>query len=282
MKSPPDGPAPPIRTVIVDDEPEARDGLARLLEAREPYDVVAVCAGGAEAVEVLRDNEVELLLLDVQMPEMGGFDVLAALDPAERPVVIFVTAYDRYAVEAFDVHALDYVVKPFTEERLDEALSRARERVALLRVGQLGRRLARLLDESVSESKLESRGPGRGGEEVDPSARVSRVIVRNHRGVHFVPVEEIDRIEAADYYARIHAGERSFLLRQSLTDLESRLPEELFLRTHRSAIVNLRRVRRIESSERGLEAVLEDASRVPVARSRKQELVSAVERWSSG
>lgn len=273
---------PPVRTVVVDDEPEAREGLARLVAARDGYEVVAACAGGREAVRVLRDAEVDLLLLDVQMPETDGFQVLAALDPSERPVVIFVTAYDSYAVAAFDVHALDYLVKPFSEERLDEALHRARERVALLRIGHLGQRLASLLDDTVLESTLVPRGEGPGGaEEEEGAGPVTRIIVRNHRGVHFVPVEEIDRIEAADYYARIHAGERRFLLRQSLTALEERLPEELFLRTHRSAIVNLRRVRRIVEDDAGLHAVLADDSRAPVARSRKQALVAAVERWSS-
>lgn len=272
----------PVRTVIVDDEPEAREGLRRLVEARDGHEVVATCSGGHEAVEFLREERADLLLLDVQMPEMDGFEVVATLDPDERPVVIFVTAYDSYALAAFQVHALDYVVKPFSEERLDEALERGRERVALLRVGRLSQRLASLLDEAVFESSLGAEDESEHDRDsADRSGGpVRRIMVRNHRGVHFVPIEEIDRISAADYYARIHTSERTFLLRQSLTALEEALPADLFARTHRSAIVNLRRVRSIEESDEGLEAVLADGSRAPVARSRKAEIVEAVRAWS--
>lgn len=258
-------PPPPVRTVIVDDEREAREGLRALVEAEPGFEVTAVCSGGRDAVEVLDRGAADLVLLDVQMPGMDGFDVLGALEAEERPVVVFITAYDRYALAAFEAHALDYVLKPFSDERLRTALRRAGERVRLRRVGRVGRRLAALLDEVTGSGSAASESP------------LTRLVARSGGRVHFIPVESIDRITAEDYYVRVHSGERSHLIRDSLKRLESRLPADLFVRTHRSAIVNVRRLRAVETTEGGRrEAVLEDGSRVPVARSRLAAVVEAV------
>jgi two-component system LytT family response regulator len=255
-----------VRTLIVDDETESRQGLEALVEAEPGFQVVGTCSSGPAAVDRIRAGSVDLALLDIQMPGMSGFDVLRALPADERPVVVFVTAFDRYALEAFEAHALDYVLKPFSDARLSAALGRARERVRLRRMGELTRRLADLLEDGVE-------GSGEGG----PSP-LRRIVVRGRSGVEFVPVEEVIRITAEDYYVRIHLEGGSHLLRDSLKRLERRLPPDLFVRTHRSAIVNLRMLRRVEedTDSGSYSALLADGSRVPVARSRLDGVVEAV------
>ena len=213
-----------IRAIIVDDEPLARSNL-RLLVKRDPsVDVVAECGSGPSAPDVIRKCRPDLLFLDVQMPECDGFDVLELLSAAEMPqVVIFVTAHDQHAIRAFEAGALDYLLKPFDDARFKMALSRAKERI---------------------------------GEEPDKPRRLQRVTIKSAGQVEFISVVEIDWIEAADYYAALHVGPRTHLLRRSLSDLEQDLDPTLFCRIHRSAIVNLDRVRGLRLDQDGDHTVL--------------------------
>jgi two-component system LytT family response regulator len=253
---------PPLRVVVVDDEPLARTGMRDLL-ARDPeLEVVAQCADGREAVRAIGALRPDLVLLDVQMPEMDGFEVLREIGAERMPLVVFVTAYDRFALRAFDVAAVDYLLKPFDDERFLRAIQRAKHAVRNAEVGELGRRLAGLLE--------------RGGAEPPPSppaAYASRLMVKNTGRTVFVRVEEVDWIEADDYYAKLHVGERTHLLRESMASLESRLDPLRFFRVHRSAIVNLDRVREVQFLFRGEHVViLHDGTRLKLTRSRLDRL----------
>ena len=226
-----------IRTVIVDDEPLARAGLKALLSRDPETDVVAECGSGSEAVEMIRELRPDLLFLDVQMPGCDGFDVLAQIGAAAPKAIIFVTAYDRYAVKAFEAEALDYLLKPFDDARFIRALERAKAVV-------------------------------RGHKSPE-----KRLIVKSAGRVTILKTGEIDWIEAADYYACLHAGGRSHLLRRSLAELEEELASETFCRIHRSAIVNLERVRELRLDANGEhEVVLRDGACLRLSRSYREQL----------
>jgi two-component system, LytTR family, response regulator len=242
-----------IRVVIVDDEPLAREGL-RLLLARDPeVELVGEAAGGRAAVAAIRRLAPDLVFLDVQMPELSGFEVLAQLPHDAMPAVVFVTAYDRYALRAFEVHALDYLLKPFDDERFFDALRRAKRQ---LRLSSLSPNLLSL---------LEGRSEVRGG--------VGRLAIRDGARVVFVDIEEIDWIEACDYYVELHVGGKSYLHRESMNSLEARLDPQRFLRIHRSAIVNRRCVKELRhAGRRELICVLANGAELRVARSQREKL----------
>jgi len=248
----------PLRVLLADDEPVARIGLARMLREDPELEVVAECGHGAEAVRAILALRPDLVLLDVQMPELDGFGVLHAVRPERMPPLIFVTAYDQYAIRAFEVHALDYLLKPFDDARLAEAIARAKRVIREGGAEGLGRRLAALLEEGTLES-------------VEQPLR--RLVVRKPDRMVLVPVEEIDWIEAANYCARVHAGGKVHVIREALQRLERSLDPDRFFRSHRSAIVNLDRVREVRPGSRGdLALVLTDGSRVPLSRSRRPDL----------
>ena len=214
-----------IRTLIVDDEPLARSNLSVLLRLDSEIEIVGECASGTEALVQIRDLVPDLLFLDVQMPECDGFDVLEMLGKQLPPAVIFVTAYDQYALRAFEAGALDYLLKPFDNARFDLALDRAKQ--------------------SVARGKHSPR-------------RLERIAIKSIGQISFVKISEIDWIEAADYYACLHVGPRTHLLRRSMADLEQELDPTVFCRIHRSTIVNLARVQRMEIGADGEYDVLLD------------------------
>ena len=225
----------PIRALIVDDEPLARERVRTLLAGEADIELVGECGDGAEAVAAIERLTPDLLFLDVQMPEVDGFEVLEALPGPRLPAVIFITAYDRYALRAFDVHALDYLLKPFDRERFGLALDRARTELARPEAGvSVTRRVLELLESFRSERR-----------------HAARLVVRESGRVFFLRAAEIDWIEAVGNYARLHVGPRSHLLRETMKALESRLDPEQFVRIHRSRIANVERIRQLESSRRG-------------------------------
>jgi two-component system LytT family response regulator len=247
---------PSIRAVIVDDEPLAREGVRLLLQRDPDIEVIDESGDGADAVEVIRRHRPDLVFLDVQIPEMNGFEVLSALGPEEMPAVIFITAHDRYALQAFEVNALDYLLKPYDDERFMEAVRRAKEHLRMERVSNLSQKLISL---------LEVYG--------DRSAFISRLAVRSAGRVVFVTVGEIDWIEAADYYVQLHVGSESYLHRQTMTSLERQLDPDRFIRIHRSAIVNASRIRELRhQGKRDLVVVLESGIELKVARSSRDKL----------
>jgi two-component system LytT family response regulator len=238
------------RVLIVDDEPLARTLLRVLLEREGGVQVVGDCGGGQAVAEIRRAGP-DILFLDVQMPDVDGFEVLAQLGGERLPVIVFVTAYDRYAVRAFEVHAVDYLLKPVDAERFREALRHAKTRVAAGARGE---------DAGVA-ALLQERGryPG-------------RLLVPGRGRTLVVEVAAIDWIEATDYYASIHAGGQTHLLRQTLTELERILDPSRFFRVHRSAIVNLERVREIHPLFRGDSSLLlSTGARVRLSRTRRAE-----------
>jgi two-component system, LytTR family, response regulator len=237
-------PPVPIRVAIVDDEALARSVLREYLAALPDVEVVAECANGFEAVKVVAELQPDLLLLDVQMPKLDGFEVL---DLVGRDVaVIFVTAYDQYALKAFEVHAVDYLLKPFSADRLAEALARARERLSK------GERLP--IDEVARAAR-------------PANTHASRVLVRDGSRVHVLPVAKIAYVQAQDDYAGFFCDGKEYLKEQTLTDVESSLDPAKFVRIHRSYLLNLDWLSRVELDERENRiAILTDGRRLPVSR----------------
>lgn len=233
-----------MRAVIVDDEELARKVLREYLSAHPDVEVAAECANGFEAVKAIAELKPDLLFLDIQMPKLDGFEVLELVDAP--PAVIFVTAYDRYAIRAFDVHAIDYLLKPFTPDRLAEALSRA------------GEKLARAERVDLGALAADARPPG---------AAIERILVRDGAQVHVIPVGQVDYIEAQDDYAAIYVAGKSHLKEQPLAQLEAALDPAQFVRIHRSYILNLERLARIELYAKDSRiAILRDGRKLPVSR----------------
>jgi len=250
-----------IRCLVVDDEPLGRDRVVTLLKMIEDAEVIGECETGNEAIRAISERSPDLVFLDVRMPGLDGFEVLAALPATAVPAVIFVTAHDDYAIKAFEVHAQDYLLKPFDRKRFFEAFSHAASRIRSARpAAELNRRLT-LLEEIERNRSLHSRLPIRSG------GRVS-----------FLPVEEIDWIEAADNYVRIHAGGKVHILRQTLQKMEDSLPPNHFIRIHRSTIVNVTRISEIESWFSGEYMVkLEDGTKVYSSRQYRERLRALME-----
>jgi two-component system LytT family response regulator len=216
-----------LTACIVDDEELARRGVRARLDRHDDVEIGAECASGREAVEALQEDDFDLVFLDVQMPGLDGFDVIEAIGPEAMPVTIFVTAYDEHALKAFEAQALDYLLKPLDEERFDEALGRARDRIAQQTAGELGDRLGDLL------AQLD---PEEGGDAPD------RFVVKASGRVRLVKTEDIRWVEAAGDYVRLHTGDKTHLLRRTMQDVEETLEDASFLRIHRSTIVNVEHV----------------------------------------
>ena len=266
-----------IRALIVDDEPLARRGIRQLLQPNADVEIVGECRNGRETLAALDTLDPDLVFLDVQMPELDGFEVVRARGAARMPYVIFVTAYDEFAVRAFETHALDYLVKPVNEARFAAALDRARERMRFAEALELTRRIGDLL--AAHDRRRDGRVEGE-----DLQARVSslptrRLIVPTTAGELVLDVDEIDWIQAEDYYAAVHARGRRHLIRESLASLEQRLDPDAFVRVHRSAIVRLDRVREIRSAGPGESVlILRDGTRVPVSRRRREQVTELIHR----
>ena len=212
-----------LRVLVADDEPAALSGLARRLAATPSVHIVAACRNGIEALEQIRATRPDVAFLDVSMPGLTGLDVVRALDPAERPHIVFVTAYERFAVQAFDLYAVDYLLKPFTRDRLASAVARLYDR-----------RRSRTPANEALEDFLNS---------TQTSATADRLVVKTGETILVIPTHEIDWCAADDNYVRIHAGPKHHLIRMTMRRLEELLPRTTFARIHRSAIVNLERVR---------------------------------------
>lgn len=224
--------AAPIRALLVDDEPLALRKLRRLLSGERDIQIIAECSDGREAAAAIRLQKPDLVFLDIQIPELDGFQVLETLGADELPVIVFVTAYDEHALRAFDAHALDYLLKPVARERFRDSLDRARDRVCQ-------RRVAGAVDERLLALHAERHA-------AQAPRYLTRIAVKSSGRAFFVRVEEVDWIEASDNYARLHVGATSHLVRETLRTLESKLEPSAFLRVHRSAIVNVDAIRELQ------------------------------------
>ncbi len=250
-----------IKAIIVDDEPPARRNLRALLKNVPDIEIVKECGNGREAVSSIRALQPDLVFLDVQMPELDGFEVLENLAGHPLPVIIFVTAYDQYALKAFEVSALDYLLKPFDDARFHKALGQARRQIEQQDSSELGRRLLTLL--GTRDVKAE----------VPPPRYLTRLMVKTAGRVIFIRAEEIDWIEAYDNYLRLHVGGKAHLLRQTMNELEATLNPEQFVRIHRSTIVNLDRIKELCSHFNGEHLViLHNGTELKLSRGRKEWL----------
>jgi two-component system LytT family response regulator len=228
-----------IRTLVVDDEPVARAHVIALLRDEPDIDVVAECANGAEAAEAIQRTSPDLVFLDVQMPELDGFELIQAVGQDRAPAIVFVTAYDEYALRAFEVRAVDYLLKPFSAERFRAALAHARAHVSDRTAMTVNRQLMELLPH------LRRASPGR-----------DRIMVKSSGRIYSVRTSDIDWCEAAGNYVRLHIGQQQHLVRDTMAHIEADLDPAQFVRIHRSAIVNVDRIQELQSSFGGEYVVL--------------------------
>jgi len=276
----------PVRILIVDDEPLARQRVEDLLRAEDGVEIVASVDNGTAAVEAVRSLQPDLVFLDVQMPGKTGLDVVREVGADDMPATIFVTAYDRYALQAFDLAAVDYLVKPFDDERFEQAFRRARRHVELEEMGELRERLLAVLDggsDGGSRATGSAAAPVTSGPATGPAGDgasrgsgapyLERIAVEMRGKVRVVPVAQIEYITASGPYVELHTSERAYLIREAIHTLEQRLDPERFLRIHRSIIV---RVDLIDTFHRGAggdyEVQLKGGARLRVSRSRREEL----------
>jgi two-component system, LytTR family, response regulator len=252
-----------IRAIIVDDEPFARERIRSLLASEADIDIIDECGDGVTAVESIEANRPDLVFLDVNMPELDGIGVLEQVGPAAIPAVIFITAYDHFAVQAFDAHAVDYIMKPFDEERFRTALQRARHTLKARASDEIDSRLATLLSDLKRPRHLE------------------RLAIKAGGKIVFIRTEEIDWIGAEGNYARIHSGNRSHLLRETMNTLETKLDPDRFLRIHRSTIVNTESISELEPLFQGdYVVILRDGTRLTSSRGYRSNLQAFMNRAS--
>jgi len=245
-----------IRTLIVDDEPLARERLAGLLAAEPDIEIVGQCRDGEEAVKAILEHTPDLVFLDIQMPQMNGFEVIEAVGAEKMPLVIFVTAHDQHALRAFQVRALDYLLKPFDRDRFRDALERARKQVERDDSGEIGRRLLALVKDLRRDQP-----------------RTDRLVVKSGGRLFFLRADEIDWVEAAGNYVRLHVGSTSYLLRETMNAIEGRLDPEKFFRIHRCRIVNMERIQELQPWLNGEYAVLlRTGTRLTLSRGYREKL----------
>lgn len=268
-----------IRTLIVDDEPLARDGIRVLLDEDPEIEIVGECGDGGEAARAMEEMTPDLVFLDIQMPERDGFEALASADLEELPFIVFVTAYDEYAVRAFEVHALDYVLKPFDDDRFLRAVERAKREIRQRRDSEFAARVAEMLaareegdgEEATAAKGRRARREGTPSE--DGEGHLRRMVIKRAGRVFFLDVDEIDWFEAADYYVRLHVGEESHLVRTTMKELEASLDPRRFIRIHRSSIVRIDFIRELQPYFHGEYVVLlKDGTRLSLSRSRRKKL----------
>jgi two-component system LytT family response regulator len=251
-----------VRVLVADDEPLARERLRTLLAKEDWVEVIAECPNGTETIDAITRLQPDLVFLDVQMPGASGFEVIEAIGPARMPLVVFVTAFDRYALRAFDVHALDYLLKPFDRDRFHDTLARARQHLERRTNGDLERRLLELVQDLAPASQ-----------------RMERFVIKAGGRVFFGRADEIDWIEAAGNYVKLHVGGEAHLFRETMNALESRLDPDTFFRIHRSHIVNIERVRELQPWFNGEYVVfLRNGTRLTLSRGYREKLQERIGR----
>ena len=252
-----------MRAVIVDDEVLARRRIRKLLEGDVDVHVVGEARNGREAVSVIRTLTPDLVFLDIQIPVWDGFKVIDLIGRANLPMIIFVTAYDHYAVRAFKVHALDYLLKPFDDDEFRESVARAKETIRHKRTMGFAQRVSDLLHETANDHGGSTRN----------SARLNRFVIKEQGRILFVPVSDVDWIEASGKYVTVHAGSRACLVRESMSRLMERLDPSAFMRIHRSTIVNLSRVKELQPWAKGeFRVILTNGTRLTSSRSARDLL----------
>ena len=248
----------PIRTLIVDDEPLARDRLRRMVEAEPDLQIIGEAGDGKTAVDAIKNSGPDLVFLDIQMPEMDGFEVLTEVSDQRIPAVVFVTAYDQYAIKAFEVNALDYLLKPFDQQRFQSAVSRARERLR----NDKGPNYQTAVTAAIRDAENGKEYP-------------ERLLVRTLGRIHFVKVNEIEWIEAAGNYVKLHVGHDTHLLRETMQAMEARMDPRRFLRIHRSTIVNIDCIKELQPLFHGdYVVILKNATQLTLSRGYRERVQS--------
>lgn len=254
-----------LKLILVDDEPAAREGLQTLLSSDAEIEVKAICKNGLEAIEAIEVHQPDIVLLDIQMPEIDGFDVLRSI-PSPWPQIIFITAHDQFAIKAFSYHALDYLLKPFSDERFYQSLARAKEMARQRQTTDLSIKMLELL-------QLKNEGEATLIGSAKTSNVLQKLVVKDSGKVILIPWEEIAYIKADDYVVRIQYLGKVTVVRESLKKLETILPPDRFMRTHKSYIVNLTKILEIENDlSGGLLLKLMDKSEIPVSKHYKEAL----------
>lgn len=259
-----------IKTIIADDEPLAREKIRNLLEEDPDIELIGEFSDGIETVAAIQEQQPDLVFLDVQMPELDGFGVLEALSESHLPTLIFVTAYDQYALRAFEVHALDYLLKPFDRERFQKALHRAKEQMQKEKSGEVNEKLLTLLEDLKSEKSNNHE-----------RKFLDRLVIKAGGRVTFLKTEEIDWIEAAGNYVRLYIGKDSHLLRDTMNNIQTKLDPEKFLRIHRSTILKIDRIKELQPWYHGEYVVtLENGKQLTSSRSYRHKLSELLENSS--
>ena len=250
-----------IRTLIVDDEPLARERVKRFLKDERDLEILGECGNGRDAIKVIRETRPDLVFLDIQMPEKNGFDVIKGLDAKNLPNIVFITAYDQYALQAFEVHALDYLLKPFNRERFHQAVKRAKEQIESRRRGALDERLVSLISSIGPEKKY-----------------LERLVVKSVGRVFFLKTNEIDWIEASGNYLKLHVGRDSHMIRETMNSIESKIDPSQFMRIHRSTIVNIDRIKELHPMFSGdYSVILRDGSELALSRNYRERFLELFE-----
>jgi two-component system LytT family response regulator len=244
----------PVKILIVDDEPLARRRIRMLLENLDNLELVGEVSNGRSAIEFILNKQPDLVFLDIQMPELNGFEVIKAIGVSRMPAVIFVTAYDRYAIEAFEIHAVDYLLKPFDKNRFLEALKRGLYEIKNRRWNADSDKIQALVNSLVSDDFLDD-----------------RVLVKTAGKIIFIRTDQIDWIESAGNYVNLHAGKENYLIRETMKKMESRLNPKIFVRIHRAVLVNIARIREI-SYHGGCAVTLHNGNKLPLSRKYRSNL----------
>jgi len=260
-----------IRTIIVDDEPLARKGIKNLLNDKENIEIIKECRNGREAVEAINLLAPDLIFLDIQLPVFDGFEVLDRINLPQTPIIIFVTAYDQYAIQAFEVNALDYLLKPFGNIRFYNAFERALKAIENDIIADLSRKMASLIDSHKKIVSDKSSQNPLGRKNFLPQKKYhNRIMVKGAGKISFVDINEIRWFEALEYYVRIHTRDSTYLIRESLKNLDKSLDSKKFIRIHRSAIVRFKEIECITSLSNGnFRVLLNDGTILPLSRKRK-------------
>lgn len=255
----------PIRALIVDDEPLARRTIRDLLANDPEIEILGECGSGPEAIEFVKAHSPDLLFLDIQMPGLNGFETLAKIEAAQLPATIFVTAFDQYALQAFEVHALDYLLKPFTDKRFDEAVRKAKSELDLKDINVISNRLLNLLaDQQLTSSPAPAAAA---------KTFLTRFMIKSSGRAFFVKATDVDWISADDYFIKLHVGDKKHLLRISMNELERKLSPAMFLRIHRSTIVNFDRIEELRQTPGGeYFVVLKNGTELKLSRGRRARL----------
>jgi two-component system LytT family response regulator len=262
-----------IRTLIVDDEPLAREGVATMLAVDPEIEVVGACADGQAAIEAIRKDRPQLVFLDIQMPHRDGFEVLTALKPEERPVVIFITAFDKYAIKAFEVYAFDYLLKPYRDARFYAALARAKAEIGRSKTVEVSERIEELI---AYVQKLTS-GGGATNPPATPANVGDKLVLKTGSDLNFIKNSEIVWVEAQADFVKVHTTGQPKLVRETLQSLEGRLDATRFLRIHRSSLVNLEHVKKVTPALYGDYSVLmSDGSNLKLSRNKRAKLKALI------